>query len=138
MNKKNKFLKRFYHLIVPAFVLVAGLAFAGSAYAEGDAELGAKVFKKCKTCHMVGDGAKSRQGPMLNDIIDRAAGVIEGFRYSKALQAKAAEGLIWTEDNLSEYLKAPRKFIPRGKMAFVGLKKPADIENVIAYLNTFE
>jgi cytochrome c len=123
---------------IAAFVLVASVTFASGANAAGDPALGEKVFKKCKTCHMIGDGAKSKQGPLLTGIVDRPAGTIEKFRYSKALKTKAAEGLVWNEANLAEYLKAPRKFIPKGKMAFAGLRKEKDVANLLAYLKTFQ
>jgi cytochrome c len=45
-----------------------------------------------------------------------------------------ASGIVWDEETLTEYLRAPKKYIKGTKMAFVGLKKDADIDNVIAYL----
>jgi cytochrome c2 len=36
-----------------------------------DAENGEEVFKKCRTCHQVGDTAKNSVGPILNGIIGR-------------------------------------------------------------------
>ena len=134
LNGKN-FLIR---VTLMAFTLLAVTTFVGGAQAAGDVTKGEKVFKKCKQCHMIGDGAKSRQGPHLNGVVDRPAGTIEGFRYSKALMAAAEGGLVWNEDNLAEYLKSPRKFIPKGKMAFAGLKRPEQITDLIAYLKTFE
>lgn len=98
---------------------------------------GEKVFKKCKACHQVGDGAKNRSGPQLNGIIGRSAAAVEGFKYSKALKAKADEGLIWDEAALGAFLAAPRKYIKGTKMAFSGLKKDADIAAINAYLSTF-
>jgi len=123
---------------IAAFVLAASVTMTTGANAAGDPALGEKVFKKCKTCHMIGEGAKSKQGPLLNGIIDRPAGTVEKFRYSKALKAKAAEGLVWDEASLAAYLKAPRKFIPKGKMAFAGLRKEKDVVNLLAYLKTFQ
>ena len=48
----------------------------GSAYAESVYSIssGAKVFKKCQNCHQIGDGAKNRVGPQLNNIFGRTAG----------------------------------------------------------------
>mgnify|MGYP001341424510 CR=1 FL=1 len=103
------------------------------AMAEGDAAKGEKVFRKCKACHVV-DAEKNRVGPHLVGIIGRPAAHVEKFKYSKAMQAKAEEGLVWDEASIAEFLKAPKKYLKGTKMAFVGLKKDADIENVIAYL----
>lgn len=98
---------------------------------------GEKVFRKCKACHQVGDGAKNRVGPVLNGVMGASAGHIDGFKYSKPLMAKAAEGLVWNTETLSEFLADPKKYMKGTKMSFAGLKKDADIEAVIAYLATF-
>jgi len=100
------------------------------AFAEGDAVAGEKVFKKCKACHVV-DSDKNRLGPTLKGIVGRASGSIEGFKYSKAM---SGAGLTWDEATLDQYLADPKGFIPKNKMAFVGLKKDEDRANVIAYL----
>ena len=131
---------RKYRTSFPLATLVFLLLFSTTSFAqtEGDAANGKNVFRKCQSCHMVGEGAKNRSGPLLNGIIDRPAGKVEKYRYSKSLLAAASDGLVWTEEDLAEYLKSPRKFIPKGKMAFVGLKKEDEIADVIAYLRTFE
>jgi cytochrome c len=108
-----------------------------TAHAEGDAAKGEKVFKKCKICHMVGDKAKNKVGPIQNDLIGRKAGTVEGFKYSKALKKRGEEGLVWTEENIDKYLADPKGFIPKNKMAFAPLKKAQDRADVIAYLKTF-
>lgn len=121
-------------------LMIAGtalLAMTAVASAEGDAAKGDKVFKKCKACHAVGEKAKNKVGPQLNGVVDRPLGSVEGFKYSKALLAKAEEGMVWDAANLDAYLTKPKDFIPKGKMAFAGLKKEADRENVIAYLAQF-
>jgi len=96
----------------------------------GDVEAGAKVFKKCKACHYV-DQETNKTGPHLVNIIGRAAGSVEGYKYSKAM---AGSGIVWDEATLTEYLRAPKKYIKGTKMAFRGLQKDADLANVIAYL----
>jgi cytochrome c len=35
---------------------------------------------------------------------------------------------------MREYLVSPKQYVPGTKMSFAGLRKPEDIENVIAYL----
>lgn len=110
---------------------------ANPALAEGSADAGAAVFKKCAACHAVGEGAKNKVGPELNAIIGRKVAAIEGFNYSPAFKAKAEEGWVWDEAHLSEYLANPKAYIKGTKMAFAGLKKPEDVADVIAYLKTF-
>lgn len=96
-----------------------------------DIKAGQKVFKKCKACHYA-DREKHKTGPHLVNLIGRTAGSLEDYKkYSKAMKAS---GIVWDEETLTEYLRAPKKYIKGTKMAFVGLKKDADIENVIAYL----
>lgn len=98
---------------------------------------GEKVFRKCKACHQVGEGAKRRIGPVLNGVVDGAAGARDGFKYSKVLQEAAAAGLVWTNDELTAFLKKPKTYLKGTKMSFAGLKKQDDISAVIAYLSSF-
>ena len=114
----------------------AFLAFATSAMA-GDPVAGEKVFKKCSACHMVGEDAKNKVGPMLNDIVGRAAGTVEGYKYSKAMIDAGAAGLVWDAEAITGYMKDPKNFVPKNKMAFAGLKKDDEIADVIAYLARF-
>ena len=98
---------------------------------------GEKAFRKCKACHQVGEGAKNRSGPQLNGVVGRAAGAVEGFKYSKALVKAAEEGLVWGDDALNGFLKKPRAYLKGTKMSFAGFKSEDDIAAVIAYLRSF-
>ncbi|MGJ8570034.1 MAG: c-type cytochrome [Hoeflea sp.] len=120
-----------------ALAVLALAAFASPSLAEGDADAGKKVFKKCMACHAVGDGAKHKVGPELNDVFGRVAGDAEGYKYSKAMIEAGEGGLVWDTDTLTEYLTNPKAMIKGTKMAFAGLKKDDDIVNVLAYLKTF-
>lgn len=114
---------------------------AAEATAALDPELvadGEKVFKKCKACHQIGDGAKHRTGPILTGIVGHAAGAADDFRYSKAMQEAAEGGLVWTEEELHAFLAKPKKYMKKTKMSFAGLKKDDDIAAVIAYLKSFD
>ena len=116
--------------------LLAGTA--GFALAQdGNPEEGEEVFKKCRACHDVGPGAKNKVGPLLNDIIGRKAGTIEGFEYSTANKDAGSKGLTWTEDVMFKYLEQPLVFMQGTKMAFAGLKDAQDRKDVIAYLKKF-
>ena len=105
-------------------------ALATTSFAEGNAEKGKKTFRKCKSCHAVDDG-KNKVGPHLFNIYGRQAGVVEGFKYSKALKDS---GLIWTSETLDGYLENPKKYLNGTKMSFAGLKKQSQRDDVIAYL----
>ena len=111
--------------------IMAGFLVVASPVQAGDIDAGAQVFKKCKACHWA-DKEKNKTGPHLVGIIGRTAGSLESYKkYSKAMKAS---GIVWDETTLNDYLRAPKKYLKGTKMAFAGLKKDADIENVIAYL----
>lgn len=119
---------------------LAGLALLIAAMtpaAAQDADDGEQVFRKCRACHQIGDGARNTVGPQLNDVVGRPAGSVEGYNYSKANREAGAEGLVWTEEKLMEYLENPRQFMPRNKMAFAGLRDEQDRKDVIAFLKKF-
>jgi cytochrome c len=112
------------------------LATTGAAWAQ-NVENGQGVFRKCRACHELGPDAKNKVGPVLNGIIGRKAGTIEGFNYSDANKEAGDKGLVWTEEVLFKYLENPLTFMPKTKMAFAGLKDEQDRKDVIAYLKTF-
>ena len=112
---------------------IIGLLAAAPAIA-GDIKAGEKVFKKCKACHVV-DKEKNKTGPHLVNIIGRTAGSLDSYsKYSKAMKES---GIVWNEDTLDGYLEKPKKYIKGTKMAFAGLKKEKDRDDVIAYLKSF-
>jgi len=117
--------------------IFAASLFALSAAAQEivpDIDKGAKVYKKCVSCHMIGDGAKNRVGPQLNNIVGREIGAVADYKYSKAMVAYAETQKVWSEEALDAYLESPRKVVKGGRMAFAGLRKEKDRVNVIAYL----
>ena len=122
------------HSILFALGLSTLLMTGFAAHADGDADKGAKVFRtKCKTCHQVGPDAKNFTGPVLNGVYGRTAGTTD-FEYSDAMKAKGADGLVWSEETLEGYLASPAKYVSGNKMMFVGLRKPSEIDDVIAFL----
>ncbi|ETX27945.1 c-type cytochrome [Roseivivax isoporae] len=111
---------------------------AGAALAQdGDAEAGENVFRKCQACHQVGEDAQNRVGPVLNGVVGRTAGTLEGYNYSDAMVAKGEEGLVWDVESLSAYLENPRDYVNGTKMSFAGLRKEEERADVIAYLSQF-
>lgn len=122
-----------FMLVLAAFL---SLSMSASVSAQaGDIAKGEKVFKKCKACHVV-DKEKNKTGPHLVGIIGRAAGSVDSFkRYSKAMKAS---GLVWDAETLDAYLENPKKYLKGTKMAFAGLKKEADRQNIIAYFESLQ
>ena len=119
-------MRRFQVWLGVGFLLLG----SGPVLADGDAAAGKKVFNKCRACHEV-DAEKNRVGPYLTGVIGRPAGTVEGFKYSDAMKGS---GITWDEVTIAEYVADPKGYIPGNKMAFPGVKKEADVENLVAYL----
>ena len=117
---------------LPALTAVLMLVLANGSLGA-DISKGKKVYNKCKACHTLVEG-KHRIGPSLAGIFGRQAGTTPKYRFSKAMKKAGAEGLVWTESTMDEYLARPRAFIRGAKMTFVGLKRKRDRENLIAFL----
>ncbi len=98
----------------------------------GDVASGKKIFKKCAACHSIVKGGKNNIGPALYNVVGRKIGVVEDYKYSKALASYDKE---WTFEELNGYLIKPAKWIKGTKMAFAGLRKEKDRASVIKYLN---
>ena len=116
--------------------LLAGGAVAGAwaSLAEGDAARGERVFQRCFACHSVVAGEDKLSGPTLRGVLDRRAGTQPGFRFSPAMIAAGARGLVWTRATLDAYLADPEGFLPGTEMALPGLRDAVDRKNVIDYL----
>src|SRR5215470_13577862 len=133
-----------------AMALLAASAGVAAAQQGGDADNGAEVFKKCRTCHMIGEGARILIGPPQNGLIGRQAGTYEGYPYSSLNKSAGENGLIWTEENIFDYLPDPNAFLKKfltdkGKadLAVGSTKMPFKLaddkerKDVIAYLKKF-
>jgi cytochrome c len=121
-----------WRLLLGAALLAATLASATAA--DPDPVNGKSVFNKCRACHQVGENAKNMVGPVLNGLLGRKAGSIEGFNYS---QANKSSGIVWDEATFREYIKNPKAKIPNTKMVFAGISDEEDIEDLLAYLKQF-
>ncbi len=117
-------------LALACAVALSGLILTAPVLAEGDPDRGKKIFRKCKACH-VADKEKNRIGPHLMGVFGRTSGSVDGFKYSKAM---IAAEVVWSEETLDVYLTKPKKFIKGTRMAFPGLKKEKDRQDLIAYL----
>ncbi|KIK96579.1 hypothetical protein PAXRUDRAFT_825815 [Paxillus rubicundulus Ve08.2h10] len=101
-------------------------------FAPGDCVKGASLFKtRCAQCHTVGVGEPNKVGPNLNGLFGRKTGQVEDFQYTAA---NVNKGVTWDENTLFEYLENPKKYIPGTKMAFAGLKKEKDRNDLISWL----
>ncbi len=116
------------------WLAAAAVAISSSAALAQDVANGEDVFKKCRACHAIGDGAKNLVGPQLNGIIGRKSGSVEGFAYS---DANKNSGATWDKETFLKYIKDPKAFMPGNKMAFAGIKDEADAGDLYAFLAQF-
>lgn len=113
--------------------LLITLVVGGGHAAEASAcnpERGALIAKKCVACHVVG-GAEHKVGPGLLGVVGRKAASNPGFRYSRALNAL---DVVWTPENLDQFLRSPQKYAPGTVMAFGGVKNDEDRADLICFL----
>jgi len=125
-------------------VALGAVVFSAPSFAEGDAANGENIFRKCRACHQIGEGARNGVGPNLTGVVGRAMGSFEGYKYANGLKAANEAGGVWDEEMIVEWLASPKDYIrsftgndkARTKMTF-RLKKEQDRRDVAAYLATF-
>ena len=100
--------------------------------ALGDIASGEKIFKKCAACHSINKGGKNKIGPALYNVVGRAVGGVDDYKYSKAL---ASYGKEWSFEELNGFLKKPASYLKGTKMSYAGLRKEKDRASIIKYLN---
>ena len=112
-------------IIIGMILIILTVSIANTA----DLVKGKKVFKKCVACHSLEEG-KNKIGPPLNNLLGRKAGSVKGYKYSKAMKNS---GVVWNEESLDKFLTKPRKFIPKTKMSFRGIKKKSLRDDLISF-----
>jgi cytochrome c len=121
-------------LTLSALVVIATSSLASAALAQ-DAAAGKTSFNKCLPCHSIGEGAKNKVGPELNGLDGRKSGTAEGYNYS---DANKNSGITWNEAQFKEYIKDPKAKVPGTKMTFAGIKNENEINNLWAYVSSFD
>lgn len=108
-------------------------AAVSAAPRAGDAQAGQALFKLCASCHQIGPYARAGFGPQLTGVIGRKAGSTSDYRYSDAMQKS---GIVWSEDKLAAFLRAPKDVVPGTKMRFWGISDEQKIADLLAYLRS--
>lgn len=107
------------------------LASLGEPYASANLDNGRRLFRRCASCHTLGDGDRHLVGPNLHGMFGRQVGGAEGFRFSRALEEA---DFVWTKAELDEWLANPRTYLPGNRMSFAGLRNESDRNDLIAFL----
>jgi cytochrome c len=120
-----------------SFGLATAIALASSsAFADGNADKGKKVFKKCKACHSM-DAGKNKMGPSLAGIIGRKAGTADGYKKYKALKGA---NFSWDEATIGEFVQNQKKFLKskglKTKIAMRVKIKAKGVDDLLAYLKS--
>ncbi len=137
--------------VIAATLLAAGPVFADGHGASGDAEAGEKAFRQCVSCHVVVNeagetlaGKAAKTGPNLYGVAGRVAGSVEGFRYSKLLEAANGAGVAYDEATFVGYIMDPSGYMSeatgekgRSKMSYRA-RKEDDAKNIYAYLASLQ
>ncbi|KZD23312.1 cytochrome c-550 CycA [Tardiphaga robiniae] len=116
-------------------LIVLAVSTASSFALAQDVAAGKSSFNKCLACHAVGENAKNKVGPELNGLNGRKSGIAEGYSYS---DANKNSGITWDEATFKEYIKDPKAKIPGTKMAFAGIKKESEVNDLWAFLAQFD
>lgn len=124
-RKMRKFFQCFVIGLLPS------VAMAGARAEDGPAGK-AQFLTSCGVCHAVESGAAPRQGPNLSGIYGRAAGTVEGFKYSEALKAG---GWVWDEATLEPWMENAKEARPGTNMPY-RQKDPDKRKAILTYLKT--
>ena len=108
----------------------------GLLLASADIGAGERVVRVCTSCHAFNQGGANGTGPALWDVLGRAVASADGFSYSGAFNDYAADGRVWSYENMNAFLQSPRRYISGTAMSYVGLRKEEDRINLIAYMRT--
>ena len=130
-KKMNNFIKNLFVVTgIIIVIVIFSIAIAIDIANAANPVNGKKIFKKCVACHSLQEG-KNKIGPSLYNLLDRKIGSVEGYKYSKAMKNS---GVVWDEESLDKFLTKPRKFIPKTKMAFRGIKNKSLRDDLISFL----
>jgi cytochrome c len=132
---------------VPGYALPAGAPAAATAeapkaapetplpvlLAKADVTKGENDVKVCATCHNFKEGAGTKIGPDLWNVVGRPVASFPGFVYSDSLKAMGGD---WTYDKLNAWIADPKAMAAGTKMAFAGEKDEKKRADILDYLHT--
>ncbi len=115
-------------------ILAMAMATSSGTVFAGDVTAGQTSYKKCASCHDIGESAKNKVGPILNGLDGHKSGMIESYNYS---EANKNSGIVWSEATFKEYIKDPKAKIPGTKMVFAGIKNEKEADDLWSFLKQY-
>lgn len=124
-------------------LLLAWASWPADARAEpsGDPKAGAVVAEKCLACHTLEEGGKKKYGPNLFGIVGKSVGAEPEYRYGPYLREVQAEGALWTEASLRDWLSESKTL---AKAADSRTKMPdqelegQELDDLMSFLRTLK
>ncbi len=117
-------MKKFILLLM--MVIVLGWWLNRSSVEEGER----MATANCGSCHDLSAKKINKKGPYLWGIVNRRAGMIDGFSYSEAFRQFAdSRKFSWSEVNLDMLITDPDRLIPGTRMA----QQESDSEHAKAF-----
>jgi cytochrome c len=116
---------------VLAIAVFPAAALSGSDAMAGDAARGKELFLGCAACH---SGKPDAVGPELRGVFGRRSAALDDFRYSNPMKRA---NLVWDAANLRDYLVDPQAKVKGNRMPFGGVARPADADDLVAFLETY-
>jgi cytochrome c len=115
-------------------VALALLYSSDVAWAQsGSPSAGAATFRlNCSPCHTKEPGRNSI-GPSLYGVVGRPAASLPTYLYSPAMKQSQ---IVWTEENISNFVSSPAARVPGTKMTFVGIPEADRRDDLVAFLKT--
>ncbi|WP_425039277.1 c-type cytochrome [Primorskyibacter sp. S187A] len=108
-------------------------AIASEAFDKIKISAGQALYdQSCHRCHS-DNASDASYGPPLTNILYRAAGSVEDYDYSIALEAS---GIVWTPAALRAWMEDNKGFMPGTKMRHVGIEDRTVQDFILAYLES--
>jgi cytochrome c2 len=76
------------------------------------------AYSWCRFCHTLDQQGHNRVGPNLYGIFGQPAAVVDHFPYSDVFVELRDQGLVWTPDNMMEFIGDPHDFAPGNRMRY--------------------
>ena len=91
-----------------------------------------QFLRKCSVCHTLGPDGARRAGPTLHGLFGRAAGSVEGYAYSPAMEES---DIVWSAETVDRLFEiGPDHYTPGSKMPMQRIASPQDRADLIAFL----